>query len=231
MRRFSLVLTLLVAMCIASDALPKGDKGSSKERRFVSPATTILEPASTDTTSNIEGAQVTFRLKCDQDGTITALELDTCTSSDTSFIVTAREAIKSLKIDPLQLMFLPKAKWFYHTVVFRPRWADNPNDSLERPDDTVFIPVDVQPEMIYEEAPIYPKSAKGAGVSGTVWVKALVGTSGKVHEVKVARTSGSPALDSSAVQAAYRNRFNPAARDGKPVAIWVTYKVEYRTSR
>ncbi|MFZ1684861.1 MAG: TonB family protein [Candidatus Zixiibacteriota bacterium] len=102
----------------------------------------------------------------------------------------------------------------------------NEDDYLPPPDE--FVPVEVQPEMIYQEKPEYPRIAKQAGLTGTVWVKALVDKDGNVRQAMVGKTCGTQALDDAAVAAAYKNKFKPAIQNGRPVAIWVTYKMEFK---
>ena len=94
-----------------------------------------------------------------------------------------------------------------------------------------FVPVEIMPEMIYEVHPEYPRLARQAGLSGRVWIKALVGIDGRVKEAVVAKSSGKPALDKAALQVAYLNLFSPGIQDGRPVAVWIAYKVDYMLSK
>jgi len=91
-----------------------------------------------------------------------------------------------------------------------------------------FVKVEKMPEMVKSPPPVYPEAEKKAGTEGKVIIKALVDKTGKVVEVEVAKTSGYEALDKAAVEAAYQNEFKPAMQDGKPVAIWVAYKVNFK---
>ena len=93
-----------------------------------------------------------------------------------------------------------------------------------------FVEVDTYPEMIFQESPVYPESAKKAGTEGVVWVKAFVSEDGAVTEAIVAKTSETADLDDAALAAALKNKFKPATQDGKPVSVWVTYKVEFALS-
>ncbi|MCK4301384.1 MAG: energy transducer TonB [candidate division Zixibacteria bacterium] len=97
--------------------------------------------------------------------------------------------------------------------------------TLPGPDE--FVKVDVLPEMIYQQQPEYPPLARKAAIEGAVWVKSLVDSDGNVVEVMLAKTSGSELLDKAALVAAEKNRFKPAVQDGKPVAVWVTFKVDF----
>lgn len=231
MRRFNLVLMLMLTSFMTPDAVSETDRNSPQERRFVFPPITVLRPLVSDSSMEIEAAEVTFRLKMDRAGSILKLELADCTSEDTSFVATARQAVMATRFSPMQMMFPAKDPWLYHTVIFRPLRTHDSAAVAGAPDDTAFVPVDVQPEMIHEEAPEYPREAEAAGVTGTVWVKALVNKRGLVDEAKIVRSSGSEALDNSAVNSAYCNKFNPALRDGKPVAFWVTYRIAFKLSK
>ena len=50
---------------------------------------------------------------------------------------------------------------------------------------------------------------------------------GYVIKVYTAKSSGHKPFDKSAVKAAYKNLFKPAIKDGKPIKLWVTYKVDF----
>ena len=98
-------------------------------------------------------------------------------------------------------------------------------DFLPAPTD--FIPVEIYPEMISPSKPEYPRLAKQAGITGLVWVSALVNEEGEVLKAIVGKTSGVTSLDEAAVKAAYKCRFKPGIQNGRPVKVWVTYKVEF----
>ena len=97
--------------------------------------------------------------------------------------------------------------------------------TLPGPDE--FVEVDSFPEMIYQAAYVYPEEAKKAGIQGKVWIQTLVGKKGVVLDVQLAKTSGHKILDESALKSGWKNKFKPAIADGKPVATWVTYAVDF----
>jgi len=99
------------------------------------------------------------------------------------------------------------------------------DDYLPAPDE--FVPVEIYPEMIYQHAPDYPRFAKQAGIEGTVWVQALVSKNGSVLDARVGKSSGTKALDEAAVAAAKKNKFKPGIQNGRPIACWVSYAVEF----
>ena len=90
-----------------------------------------------------------------------------------------------------------------------------------------FVPVEIIAEMIYYETPDYPRLAEQAGLEGLVWIKALVGSDGSVRDAVVYKSSGTPSLDEAALVAAPGCKFKPAIQNGRPVAMWVTYKVNF----
>jgi protein TonB len=99
------------------------------------------------------------------------------------------------------------------------------DDFLPAPTD--FIAVEIYPEMIFEHVPDYPRLAEQAGITGLVWVKALVDEEGLVRKAILGKTSGVNSLDEAAVKAAYKCRYKPGIQNGRPVKVWVTYKVEF----
>lgn len=94
-------------------------------------------------------------------------------------------------------------------------------------DDSLISPpeIDVQPEPFRPPAPIYPDSARKAGVQGIVLVMAHVGKDGRVGETLVVKSI--PALDDAAVRAVLRMGFRPASVQGRPVAVWVGIPVRF----
>ncbi|MGD8921723.1 MAG: energy transducer TonB [Candidatus Zixiibacteriota bacterium] len=102
-------------------------------------------------------------------------------------------------------------------------------DVLPPPDS--FRILEKYPELIHYVEPEYPRIAKLAGLEGIVWVKALVSKEGRVLDALVEKSSETAALDEAAVKAAYENRFTPGIQNGRPVAVWVTYRVQFVLER
>lgn len=76
--------------------------------------------------------------------------------------------------------------------------------------------------------PEYPPMARRRGMSGTVLLKVLVDTEGRVADLAVERSSGHGLLDRAALQAVRQWLFSPATDDGVPVAMWVTVPITFR---
>jgi protein TonB len=77
--------------------------------------------------------------------------------------------------------------------------------------------------------PKYPDLAQRANIEGTVWVKALVDKEGKVRDVIIVKNSGANAgFEEAAIDAAKQTVWKPAISNGQPIAVWVTYKVDFK---
>ena len=92
---------------------------------------------------------------------------------------------------------------------------------------STFIKVEEPPVMIQEYVPKYPRLCEKAGITGIVWIWALVGIDGKVLKAEVVKSSDTQALDDAALEAAYKNIFKPGIQNNIPIQVGVTYKVEF----
>jgi len=82
------------------------------------------------------------------------------------------------------------------------------------------------PRAIFKPDPEYSPEARQAKYQGTVVVSVIVGADGKAHAVHVERSLGM-GLDEKAVEAVRQWRFEPALKDGKPVAVAVSVEVNF----
>ncbi len=93
------------------------------------------------------------------------------------------------------------------------------------------IDVDRMPVPTGTVQPKYPEKARKAGVQGMVILKVKVSDTGSVAAVQVEEgVEGHAELDEAAVEAVKQWRFEPAQKDGKPVAIEVQIPVKFRLS-
>lgn len=78
--------------------------------------------------------------------------------------------------------------------------------------------------------PAYPRSALRAGQEGAVMLRIDVDARGVPTDVQVVERSGDRdrAFDRAAIEAARQWRFQPATRNGEPVAATVQLPVEFR---
>ena len=90
---------------------------------------------------------------------------------------------------------------------------------------------DASPIASSQVLPKYPASALRAGETGTVLVMASIDRNGVPIDVTLDDRSGNREFDRSALQAVRQWRFQPALRDGKPVAATVRVPVEFALER
>lgn len=93
-----------------------------------------------------------------------------------------------------------------------------------------FVVIKEMPRQSLVEKPVYPEKAKKLGVEGDVWIKALIDKHGNVVEAVIQQeTKNDVGFGNAALDAAHECKYEPAiGEDGKPVAVWVTYKVSFR---
>lgn len=76
--------------------------------------------------------------------------------------------------------------------------------------------------------PAYPAAAIRGNEEGALNLAILVGTDGRVRDVKVAESSGSSRLDQAAMNEAKSHwRLRPAMRNGIPFEQWLTLRVVF----
>ena len=76
----------------------------------------------------------------------------------------------------------------------------------------------------------YPPIAVKLGQEGTVTLKLKIMPDGSVGDASVAKSSGFPQLDASALVSVGYWRYHPAARNGKPVEAAYMVRVRFRLS-
>ncbi len=102
------------------------------------------------------------------------------------------------------------------------------NQSADYPAPDDFVAVDSMPVKLIDAPPVYPDSARRAGIEGSTWVKALVDTIGAVSSALVFKTSGNELLDQAAVESALKCKYQPALSNGQKVRIWIVYEVRFK---
>jgi TonB family protein len=83
------------------------------------------------------------------------------------------------------------------------------------------------PRALDTPDPEYSEEARKAKYQGTVVLWLIVDPSGKPRDVKVARALGM-GLDQKAIEAVRNWKFEPAMKDGKPVAVQINVEVNFR---
>ncbi len=83
------------------------------------------------------------------------------------------------------------------------------------------------PRALYAPDPEYSEEARKAKFQGTVVLWVVVGPDGRPRDIRVQRTLGM-GLDEKAVQAVRTWTFEPARKDGQPVAVQINIEVNFR---
>src|SRR5206468_12953044 len=83
------------------------------------------------------------------------------------------------------------------------------------------------PKAIYNPEPEYAEEARKAKFQGTCVLSLIVGPDGKPRDIRVARSLGL-GLDEKAIQAVNQWKFEPALKDGRPVAVQIAVEVQFR---
>ena len=83
------------------------------------------------------------------------------------------------------------------------------------------------PKPLSTPDPQYTDQARKAKVEGTCILAMIVGPDGKPHDIRVQRGIGM-GLDQKAIEAVQQWRFDPATKDGRPVAVQISVEVSFR---
>ena len=83
------------------------------------------------------------------------------------------------------------------------------------------------PKVLFQADPEYSEEARKAKYQGTCVLWLVVGADGKPRDIRVQRTLGL-GLDEKAIEAVKTWRFEPALKDGKPVAVQINVEVSFR---
>jgi TonB family protein len=83
------------------------------------------------------------------------------------------------------------------------------------------------PKALYAPDPEYSEEARKAKYQGTCVLWLVVGPDGRPRDIKIARSLGL-GLDEKAIEAVKTWKFEPAMKDGKPVAVQINVEVSFR---
>lgn len=83
------------------------------------------------------------------------------------------------------------------------------------------------PKAISFPDPEYTKEARKAKRHGTVILWMVVGADGVPRDIKVARSLDA-GLDQKAIEAVRKWRFQPATKDGAPVAVQINVEIDFK---
>ena len=106
--------------------------------------------------------------------------------------------------------------------------SNGPAVTAASAEEPVFSGKDVTSKVriLEKQEPTYTESARRAGVTGTVVLRAVFASNGSVTNVFVSRALAF-GLTAQAEQAAKRIQFAPATKDGKPVSMWLELQYNF----
>ncbi len=82
------------------------------------------------------------------------------------------------------------------------------------------------PRPTYQPDPEYSEEARKAKYQGTSVLSLIVGADGRTRDIHIARSLGL-GLDEKAIEAVKQWKFDPAMRDGKPVAVEISVEIDF----
>jgi protein TonB len=83
------------------------------------------------------------------------------------------------------------------------------------------------PRALFAPDPEYSEEARKAKWQGTVVLWVIVGPDGRPRDIKIQRSLGM-GLDEKAIEAVRQWKFDPAKKDGQPVAVQINVEVNFR---
>jgi periplasmic protein TonB len=83
------------------------------------------------------------------------------------------------------------------------------------------------PRIVFSPDPDYSEEARKAKYQGTVVLWVVVGPDGRTRDIRVQRSLGL-GLDEKAMEAVRTWKFEPARKDGQPVAVQINVEVNFR---
>ncbi len=106
--------------------------------------------------------------------------------------------------------------------------------TLPPPDESViygYHEVETKPVVTHKVQPVYPDSARTAGLTGKVFLRFKVNVDGSVSDVSVLEGEGPAIFQKAAIEAVSQWRFKPAQHKGKIVPVWMTLPIYFRLPR
>ena len=91
-----------------------------------------------------------------------------------------------------------------------------------------FYAFDEPPMLVRYVPPSYPALARQAGIEGTVLLRVVVGTDGKVENASVIQSDVTPAMEKAAIAAARQFLFKPAKQRTVPVRASMAVPIRFK---
>lgn len=86
----------------------------------------------------------------------------------------------------------------------------------------------VPPKELRRPSVRYPLTSQNEGEEGTVTLLLAVQTDGSISDIRIARSSGYPRLDTAAQKALRNIKLQPATCHGKPIAVRIHQSITFK---
>ena len=181
---------------------------------------------------------VVVKLRFDSKGSVDTAVAIYCEQPNKGYEESAIKAVVESTLKPKFRRRKVDMGWFYTEVVFnrvgynRPKGTKSSGSSVDstKQNGTRIETVEIPPELFVKAVPKYPKRAQRKGVSGTVWLRVLVGITGRPLDAIIQKTTDPNwdyGFNESALKAVMKCEFKPATQDGVPVKVWVSFPYEF----
>lgn len=102
-----------------------------------------------------------------------------------------------------------------------------PADDYIPPPET-FVPMEIQPAVVFEKQADYPRLALEGGFSAVVTVLVYVDKTGTVREARAVKcTRPGMGFEEEAIKAALQWKWRPGIQNGNPIGAWMTHTVRF----
>lgn len=105
----------------------------------------------------------------------------------------------------------------------------NGNGTADEVFESFTAGIEKLPVPVSAPAPQYPDIARRAGLEGSVYVKVLVGSDGRVRSAEVVKSTNE-LFNDAALESAQRWTFTPALMANRTVSVWMTLPFRFRLS-
>lgn len=152
-------------------------------------------------------------------------------------VVDVERSLVSLEVELFSAAQLPTPEALEQIVAPSAQdeaWLQEPVKSATQPQPSPELveghgaATEAKPQAVRNRPPAYPWLARMQGWEGTVVLQVRVEPDGRASQVKIANSSGHPALDQVAQQAVSQWEFLPGTRGGRPAGSTVKVPVRFR---
>ena len=228
MRRLFVIVASIFIAC--STPPPQPPFPQSEPPQFIGGYVTIYDNLAKPDEAEESGTEgeVVIKAFIDSTGTVTETVV-VLGLPNTGLDEAAIEAVRKTSWKPARQGGYSVGVWIEIPVVFRGFFQPIPkleHVPLENENANPF-PVPIGGYRAMQKNIVYPEWAQIEGIEGTVEIHVLVYSTGKVIATRVLK-GAHPLLDNAASEAVKRTRFQPAQIGGEPVAMWISFPINFR---